>query len=111
MDELPSYQEEADTKVALHAYSILKNISPEKYVIIRSHSSDKDINIIATSLLVKYSVNVYIDYRNASSQKGVYLSELNLIEKKNHYLECTRFLPTTLYQVSFVRVKSIAGKL
>ena len=61
MDELSSNQEEADTKVTLHAYSILKNINPEKYVIIRSHSGDIDINNIATSFLVTYSANVYID--------------------------------------------------
>ena len=54
MDELSSNQEEADTKITLHAYSILKNIYTEKYVIIRSHSSDIDNNIIATSLLVTY---------------------------------------------------------
>ena len=60
-DTLSNNQEEADTKVTLHAYSILKNINPEKYVIIRSHSGDIDINNIATSFLVTYSVNVYID--------------------------------------------------
>ena len=57
MDELSSNQEEADTKITLHAYSILKNINPEKHVIFRSHSRDID-NIIATSLLVTYSPNV-----------------------------------------------------
>ena len=61
MDELSSNQEEADTKVTLHAYSILISINPGKYVIIRSHSGDIDINNIATSFLVTYSVSVYID--------------------------------------------------
>ena len=78
MDELSSNQKEADTNVTLHVYSILKNINPERYVIIRSHSGDTDINIIATSLLVSYSANVYIDYGNASSRKGISLSEINL---------------------------------
>ena len=66
-DTLSNNQEEADTKVTLHAYSILKNINTEKYVIIRSHSGDIDINIIAMSLLVTYLASVYIDYGNASS--------------------------------------------
>ena len=54
MDELSSNQEEADTKVTLNAYSILKNINPEKYAIIRSHSGDINININATFLLVTF---------------------------------------------------------
>ena len=86
MDELSSNQEEADTKVTLHAFSILKNINPEKYVIIRSHSGDIDINIIATSLLVTYSGNVYIDYGIASSRKGIHLSELNLTNSEKESL-------------------------
>ena len=72
MDELSSNQEEADTKVTLNAYSILKNINPEKYAIIRSHSGDIN-NINATFLLVTYSANVYIDYQNASHQKAFIL--------------------------------------
>ena len=78
LDELLSNQEEADAKVTLYSYSILKNINPERYVIIRSHSDDIDINIIATSLLFTYSANVYIDYGNSNSRKGIYLSELNI---------------------------------
>ena len=78
LDELLSNQEEADAKVTLHSYSILKNINPERYVIIRSQSDDIDINIIATSLLFTYSANVYIYYGNSSSRKGIYLSELNI---------------------------------
>ena len=85
-DTLSNNQEEADTKVTLHAYSILKNINPEKYVIIRSHSGDIDINIIAMSLLVTYLASVYIDYGNASSRKGIYLSELNLIKSEKESL-------------------------
>ena len=116
MDELSSNQEEADTKVTLHAYSILKNINPEKYIIIRSHSGDIDINIIATSLLVTYSANVYIDYGNPSSRKGIYLSELsepNLTNsEKESLLGMHAFSGSDIKcQVSFVRVKSIAGKL
>ena len=84
--ELSSNQEEADTKVTLYAYKILKNINPEKYVIIRSHSGDIDINIIATSLLVPFSANVYIDYGNASSRKGICLSELNLTNSEKESL-------------------------
>ena len=112
-DTLSNNQEEADTKVTLHAYSILKNINPEKYVIIRSHSGDIDINIIATSLLVPYSANVYIDYGNASSRKGICLSELNLTNsEKESLLGMHAFSGNNfICQVSFKRVKSIAGKL
>ena len=110
MDELSSNQEEADR---FHAYSILKNINPEKYVIIRSHSDDKDINIIATLLLVTYSANVYNNYGNASSRKGIYLSELNLTNsEKESLLGMHAFSGNNfICQVSFKRVKSIAGKL
>ena len=113
MDKLPSNQEEADTKGTLHAYNILKNINPEKYVIIRSHSDDRDININATFLLVTYSANVYNNYGNASSRKGIYLSELNLTNsEKESLLRMHAFSGNDfICQVSFVRVKPIPGKL
>ena len=77
VNHLISNQEEADTKVVLHAFSVL-NVPIEKYVVIRSHSGDIDINIIAITLLISYSTNVYIEYGTGSSRMDISLCDLNL---------------------------------
>ena len=57
--ELSSNQEEADTKVILHCHHALQE-SPGSKVVLRSHSGDTDIFVLASSLLVPSSI--FLDY-------------------------------------------------
>ena len=50
VEDLSSNQEEADTKVVLHA-SHAVNAQPNKTVIVRNYSGDVDITVIMLSLI------------------------------------------------------------
>lgn len=65
-DELVSDQEEADTKVVLHAIKILSSQEQEKCVCIRSPSGDTDILVIALGTIVERS-RVMFDYGNGTN--------------------------------------------
>ena len=78
---LKSNQEEADTKVILHALQVLQQTN--LLVMLRSPSGDTDIFVLALGLICEYhSETLYYDYRNGNNQKGTWLSAL-LIEE-NH---------------------------
>ena len=77
-DDLKSNQEEADTKVILHAIHTIKNSSHK--VVIRSPSGDTDIIILALALINEQHM-VYMDYGNGKRRKGFWLN--NIILKEN----------------------------
>ena len=77
-DDLKSDQEEADTKVILHAINAIKNSSHK--VVLRSPPGDTDIIILALALINEQHV-VYMDYGNGKRRKGFWLN--NIILKKN----------------------------
>ena len=83
LPELSNHQEEADTKVCLHAINAL-NEDPNKNVIIRSHSGDFDINILLTSLIIDSVDRVFLDVNIGKNRKILRLSdvELSTEEKK-----------------------------
>ena len=73
-EELKSDQEEADTKVILHALSVL---STSNDVCIRSPSEDTDIFVIALGTIAQRS-RVKFDYGNGSNRKEIWLDQINL---------------------------------
>ena len=77
-DDLKSNQEEADTKVILHAIHAIKNSSHK--VVLRSPSGDTDIIILALALINEQHM-VYMDYGNGKRRKGFWLN--NIILKEN----------------------------
>ena len=64
LPDLSSNQEEADTKVCLHAINA-SNEDPNKHVIIRSHSGDVNINVLLTSLIIDSVDRVFFDDKGA----------------------------------------------
>ena len=76
-DELSSNQEEADTKLLLHANHALST-QPNKAVLIRSPSGDVDINILCLSLFQEDAGRIYIDYGTGKSRKVLQLSMVDM---------------------------------
>ena len=74
-EELKSDQEEADTKVVLHALSVLSTSNDN--VCIRSPSGDTDIFVIALGTIAQRS-RVKFDYGNGSNRKEIWLDQINL---------------------------------
>ena len=68
-------QEEADTKVVLHALSVLSTSNDN--VCIRSLSGDTDIFVIALGTIAQRS-RVKFDYGNGSNRKEIWLDQINL---------------------------------
>ena len=75
--ELLSDQEEADTKVCLHALNALK-INPNKYMIIRSHSGNVDINVVLVSLITCCADKVFADVNTGKNRKVLRLLDVKL---------------------------------
>ena len=73
--ELKIDQEEADTKVVLHALSVLSTSNDN--VCIRSLSGDTDIFVIALGTIAQRS-RVKFDYGNGSNRKEIWLDQINL---------------------------------
>ena len=74
-DELASDQEEADTKVVLHAKEVLSSQAREKCVSIRSPSGDTDILVIALGTIVERS-RVLFDYGNGTNRSKIWLDQV-----------------------------------
>ncbi|KAG1652172.1 hypothetical protein GQR58_026483 [Nymphon striatum] len=77
VDELSSNQEEADTKLLLHAKHVF-NAHPGKAVLIRSPSGDVDINILFLALFPEDADRIYIDYGTGKSRKVLQLSTIDM---------------------------------
>ena len=71
---MKSDREEADTKVVLHALSVL---STSNDVCIRLPSGDTDIFVIALGTIAQRS-RVKFDYGNGSNRKEIWLDQINL---------------------------------
>ena len=75
-DDLKSDQEEADTKVVLHALNVLASSSDDK-VCIRSPSGDTDIFVIALGLIEDLG-RIKFDYGNGTNRKELWLDGISL---------------------------------
>ena len=74
-EEFKSDQEEADTKVVLHALRVLSTSNDK--VFIRTPSGDTDILVIALGTITQRS-RVKFDYGNGSNRKEIWLDQINL---------------------------------
>ena len=74
---LSSNQEEADTKVVLHASHVL-NAQPDKTVIVRNYSGDVDITIIMLSLIIDHSEKLILDSNKGKDRKLLRLSDVDM---------------------------------
>ena len=82
VESLVSNQEEADTKVVLHALDALKK---DGNVCIRSPSGDTDILVIAIALL-KQNSRVLVDTGNGDNRKKVWLDSITLTSRQQDAL-------------------------
>ena len=81
---LNSTQEEADTKMVLHAnHTFARN---EGVTIIRSHSGDIDISVIALSHFVHDTDRVVIDSNTGRNRKAFKMSEIDLTSQHGRSL-------------------------
>ena len=84
LEDYQSNQEEAVTEIILHASKLSNHLPENKDIVIRSHSGDVDINILAISILDSKQKQIFIDLGKGTSRKGACLSEIKLtsLEKK-----------------------------
>lgn len=75
--ELSTKQEEADTKVILHAHHALRN-NESGTVIIRSHSGDIDITVLALSHFIGDGARVVLDNNTGTYRKVFRMSDIDL---------------------------------
>ena len=69
IDELSSNQEEADTKLLLHAKHA-KEMDQNRSVLVRSPSGDVDINVLFTSMFKEDNTDIYIEYGSGKFKKN-----------------------------------------
>ena len=69
-------REEADSKVILHCLDALKE--PETTVVLRSPSGDRDITVLAVSLISSSQDRVFINYGSGKNRKAIKLSNVNM---------------------------------
>ena len=90
IDELSSNQEEADTKLLLHAKHA-KEMDQNRSVLVRSPSGDVDINVLFTSMFKENSTDIYIDYGSGKFRKILQLNSIDISdEHKSALLHCRR---------------------
>ena len=79
--QLSSNQEEADTKVLLHANHVLhKNI--DQNVVLRSPSGDIDINILCIAMFLLQTDRIWIDYGTGDNRKVLKLNSIDMDKEK-----------------------------
>ena len=82
-EELKSNQEEADTKVILHCLNVLQE-DVNRSVILRSHSGDTDITVLAVSLLHTHRNRVYLENGTGKNKKGHWLNSVKLTDSNRN---------------------------
>ena len=100
--ELCSNQEEADTKLLLHAKHSLDE-NPQRLVVIRSPSGDTDINILFISLFQTNQENIWIDYNTGNNRKLLHLSNVVMDQPQKSALIGFHSLTGNDYCSSFLR--------
>ena len=79
--QLSSNQEEADTKVLLHAKHVLhENI--DQNVVLRSPSGDIDINILCIAMFPLPAERIWVDYATGDNRKVLKLNTIDMDEEK-----------------------------
>ena len=83
--ELSSNQEEADTKMIMHCVNALDS-NDHGNVVIRSHSGDTDINVLATSLILNNAGRTFVDYNTGDYREVLCLGDVDLIDEEKSAL-------------------------
>ena len=84
IDDLKSNQEGAGTKVILHFLDALKE--PETTAVLRSHSGDTDIMVLAVALIKSDCERIYIDYGNEKNREAICLADILMNENEKDAL-------------------------
>ena len=83
--ELSSNQEEADTKLCLHARHAL-NSADRETVIVRNHSGDVDINVILIAKTIDTPERVILDFNKGKYRKLLWLSDIDMTDDEKKCL-------------------------
>ena len=102
VEDLSSNQEEADTKLLLHAKHAL-NENPEQNIIVRSPSGDVDINILFIAIFQENTDNIWLDYGTGEQRKVLPLSKIVMDNEKKYALIGFHALTGNDYVSSFFR--------
>ena len=78
--ELSSNQEEAGTKLLLHAKHA-KEMDQNRSVLVRSPSGDVDINVLFTSMFKEGNTEIYIDYGSGKFKKILQLNSIDMSDE------------------------------
>ena len=109
--DLNSTQEEADTKVVLHANHVLTG-NEEGVAIIRSHSGDIDIVVIALSHYVHDAERVILDSNTGRNRKTFKMSDIDLtLEQRRSLMGFHAFIGCDYNSAFFHRGKQVCWKL
>ena len=81
VSELQSNQEEADTRVVLHAMHALSHGGNIQSVVIRSPSGDTDIVVLTIAHLMDFKEKVYLDSGRADARRLIPLGSVELAEQ------------------------------
>ena len=107
--ELKSDQEEADTKVILHALSVLPTSNDN--VRISSPSGDMDIFVIALGTIAQRS-RVKFDYGNGSNRKEMWLDQINLrADRRQALIGFHSFTGNDYVSAFFCKGKGVCWKM
>ena len=109
VEHLKSNQEEADTKVVLHCLDALR--TPEATVVLRSHSGDTDIMVLAVTLIRDHCERLFVDYGSGKHRKALRLSEINMSDKeKDALLGFHAFTGNDYISAFFMKGKAMSWK-
>ena len=100
--ELSSNQEEADTKLLLHANHAL-NEDPNQLIVMRSPSGDFDINILFIATFQENQQNIWLDYNTGDHQMILPLSSIDMDPENKSALLGFHALTGNDYVSSFFR--------
>ena len=101
-EELRSNQEETDTKVILHCLNALHE-DTSMSVMLRSHSGDTDITVLAVSLLYEHKDRVYLDYGTGKNRKGLWLNHIRMSDSQRTAIIAFHAFTGNDYVSSFFR--------
>ena len=108
--ELSSNQEEADTKLCLHARHAL-NSADRGTVIVRNHSEDVDINVILIAKTIDTPERVILDFNKGKYRKLLGLSDIDMTDhEKKCLIGFHAFTGSNYTSAFFTKVKPFVGK-
>ena len=108
IDELSSNQEEADTKLLLHAKHA-KETDQNRSVLVRSPSGDVDINVLFTSMFKEDNTDICIDYGSGKFRKILQLNSIDMSDEHKSALASTLSQGMIMCLPFFVNPRSFVG--